>query len=158
MADVGWRMADSRRSLVLVLVLKRADGKIMICVENYSLGDTEFDLLEPYLGRDGLFLCWDLVKGAGRPDIEARYLAHPEWIKQVHLHDRREMASGSVKGHCTIGTGDIDFVKHLRFLMRETCVEDYCIEVRPRRKAVESLRVLSEIAEQIGAENAPSDA
>ncbi len=131
----------------LETVLKLADGRITTCVENYGLGEVEFDLLEPYLGIDGLFLCWDLAKGATQPDIESRYLAHPEWIKQVHLHDRRKMATGSVKGHRTIGTGDIDFTKQLGFLAHNALVEDYCIEVRPREKAKESLIALAQTIE-----------
>ena len=142
----------------LEVVLRLAEG-IIVCVENHGLGEAEFELLEPYLGHNGLFLCWDLVKGASQPSVEARYLAHTEWIKQVHLHDRRKMASGSVKGHRTIGTGDIDFAKHLRILMLEACVEDYCIEVRPKEKAKESLSALLEIAERVEAEQpAPGDA
>jgi len=135
----------------LEAILKLAGGSIMICVENYGFGEAEFKLLEPYLGHDGLFLCWDLVKGAARPDIEACYLAHPEWIKQVHLHDRRETASGSLKGHRTIGTGDIDFVKQLGFLARNADVEDYCIEVRPREKARESLLALAQVVGHVEA-------
>ncbi len=135
-------------------VLKFAAGRTMIFVENAGLGVAEFELLAPYLGRDGLFLCWDLAKGAGRPDVEACYLANPQWIKQVHLHDGRQLASGAVKGHRTIGTGDIDFKKALRFLTRNANVEDYCIEVRPREKARESLRALARIAQDVGAEPA----
>jgi sugar phosphate isomerase/epimerase len=136
----------------LETLLRLADGRTMVCVENYGLGEAEFRLLEPYLGRDGLFLCWDLVKGAGQPDIEARYLEHPEWIKQVHLHDRRRTASGALKGHRGIGTGDIDFTRALRLLMRTATVDDFCIEVRPREKARESLLALERIVEIIGAE------
>jgi len=43
-------------------VLGMADGKAMVCVENYGLGEAEVSLLKPYLGHDNLFLCWDLVK------------------------------------------------------------------------------------------------
>jgi sugar phosphate isomerase/epimerase len=133
-------------------LLKMSEGRFTICVENYGVGLAELELLQPYLGRENLFLCWDLVKSASRPDVEGFYLAHPEWIKQVHLHDRREVASGSVKGHRMIGTGDIDFARYLCFLMEEADVEDFCIEVRPREKARESLLALAEIVQQIRAE------
>ena len=133
-------------------LLKIVDGKLMICVENCGIDLAELEMLQPYLERGDLFLCWDLVKSAGRPDMGGFYLAHPEWIKQVHLHDRREVASGSVRGHRVIGTGDIDFGRYLRFLMEEADVEDFCIEVRPREKARESLLALAEIVQQIGAE------
>ena len=133
-------------------LLKTAEGRFLICVENYGVGLAELELLKPYLGRDGLFLCWDLVKSANQPDVEGFYMAHPEWIKQVHLHDRKEVASGSVKGHRIIGTGDIDFVRYLSFLMEKADVEDFCIEVRPREKARESLLVLAEIVQHLSAE------
>ena len=128
-----------------------AEGRFAICVENSAVGLGELELLQPYLGHENLFLCWDLVKSASRQDVEGFYLAHPEWIKQVHLHDRREVASGSVKGHRMIGTGDIDFTRYLCFLMEEADVEDFCIEVRPREKARESLLALAEIVQQIRA-------
>lgn len=133
-------------------LLKMAEGGIMICVENYGIDETELRMLEPYLCHDNLFLCWDLVKGASRPDIQEFYLSHPELIKQVHLHDRRETASGTIKGHRTIGSGDIDLAGHLAFLMQNADVVDYCIEVRPREKAKESLDALSDIVQQIQAE------
>lgn len=133
-------------------LLKVAEGEIMVCVENYGINEAELKLLEPYLGHDNLFLCWDLVKGASRPDVQEFYTAHPELIKQVHLHDRREAASGSIKGHRAIGSGDIDFARHLAFLMRCADVEDLCIEVRPREKAKESLAALTKIVQHIQAE------
>jgi sugar phosphate isomerase/epimerase len=128
----------------LEMILKLAGGKITICVENYGFGVPEFEMLKPYLGRDGLFLCWDLVKGAALPEVEACYLAHPEWIRQIHLHDRHQVASGSFRGHRTIGTGDIDFAKQLASLPQLADIEDYCIEVRPREKAKESLVALAQ--------------
>ena len=111
--------------------------------------------MRPYLGRDGLFLCWDLVKSVSRPDVESFYMAHPEWIKQVHLHDRRQVASGPVRGHRTIGTGEIDLTGYIGFLMENADVEDFCIEVRPREKARESLLALAEIVRQMGAKPSP---
>ena len=136
----------------LETVLSMAGGGFLICVENYGLGLAELELLQPYLDRGDLFLCWDLVKSVGRTDVEDFYLAHPDCIKQVHLHDRREVAPGSVKGHRTIGTGDIDFPRYLRFLIDFADVEDFCIEVRPREKATESLVALAQIVERMGSE------
>jgi len=47
-----------------------------------------------------------------------------------------------------IGTGEVDFARYFRVL-READVEDYCIEVRPREKARESLSVLRTIVENL---------
>jgi sugar phosphate isomerase/epimerase len=131
-------------------LLRMAEGRFAICVENCDVGLAELELLQPYLERGDLFLCWDLVNSAGRSDMEGFYLSHPECIKQVHLHDRREVASGSIKGHGVIGTGDIDFAGCLGFLMEKADVEDFCIEVRPREKARESLFALAQIVQQLG--------
>ena len=157
--DSGRRIPDEDLPLYssclkqnLETLLKMADGKTMICVENYGVGEAEMELLGPYLGHDNLFLCWDLVKGASRPDVQEFYVAHPEFIKQVHLHDRRGVPSGSMKGHRAIGSGDIDFARHLAFLIRCADVEDLCIEVRPREKAKESLAALAEIVQHVPAE------
>jgi sugar phosphate isomerase/epimerase len=135
----------------LEAILEMSDERLMVCVENYGVGLAELELLQPYLEGGRIFLCLDLVKGADRPDVERFFLDRPEWIKQVHLHDRREVASGTFKGHRVIGTGDIDFVKYLTFLMENADIEDYCIEVRPREGARESLLALKKIAQQIGA-------
>ena len=140
-------------------LLRMVGGRLIVCVENYGVGLAELEMLQPYLERGDLFLCWDLVKGAFRPDVEGFYLSHPEWIKQVHLHDRREVASGSIKGHRVIGTGDIEFARCLRFLMEKAEVEDFCIEVRPRDKARESLLALAEIIQQLNVDpSAAADA
>jgi len=145
--DLPLYSAGIKRNLEALLRVTR--GKMMICIENYGIGPDELTLLEPYLGRDNLFLCWDLVKSADNPDVEDFYLAHPELIRQVHLHDRREVSPGSFKGHRVIGTGNVDFIGHLEFLMRNADVEDFCIEVRPREKAKESLSALTKIIRNI---------
>ena len=103
------------------------------------------DLIEPYLGKDGLYLCWDVAKGAVQRDIEERFLASPQWVKQVHLHDICEMADGQLKSHRVVGSGKLDFGRIMNILNRLPAVEDYCIEVRPREKALESLISLREI-------------
>jgi len=53
------------------------------------------------------------------------------------LHDRRE-ANGVLLGHRVIGSGIIDFRKYFGILQGAK-VLDYCIEVRPKEKALESL-------------------
>ncbi len=66
----------------------------------------------------------------------------------MHLHDCREI-NGKARSHCVIGSGDIDFGAYLRPLSLVD-VMDYCIEVRPREKALESLIALKKLVEDGG--------
>ncbi|MHA1476449.1 MAG: hypothetical protein ACTSQ5_14840, partial [Promethearchaeota archaeon] len=61
-------------------------------------------------------------------------------IKQVHLHDVNENG----RGHRVIGSGLIDF-KDILLNIPNAPVIDFCIEVRPRSKALESLKNLKQI-------------
>lgn len=130
-------------------LLQIADSNPIVCVENYRIDLTVLDMVRPYLERGDLFLCWDLVKSHSTPEIEAFFLDHPEWIRQVHLHDLRVVPSGATKGHRVIGTGRIDFAKHLGFLIDRADVLDFCIEVRPKERARDSLLALTRIVSQI---------
>jgi sugar phosphate isomerase/epimerase len=62
----------------------------------------------------------------------------------VHLHDIRQDEKGNKRSHRVIGSGDIDFTYYLDRLA-EADVFDYCIEVRPREKARESLQALKKL-------------
>ena len=114
-------------------LIEMADGRFVLCLENYKLHALE--MLQSYLDEGRLCLCWDLPKTAG-PEFEAfmwKNLAH---IRQVHLHDIRDGRS-----HRVVGTGEIDFM-HFLPRLGEAEVTDFCIEVRPREKALESLENL----------------
>ena len=122
--DMDLYASALRRNLESVLELSK--GKITICIENYGIGQSEMDLIEPYLGKDGLYLCWDVAKGAVQKDIEERFLVSPQWIRQVHLHDIRETEDGRVKSHKVVGSGNLDFSKILKTLIRLPDVQDFC--------------------------------
>jgi sugar phosphate isomerase/epimerase len=47
-----------------------------------------------------------------------------------------------------IGTGEIDFKTYLSVLSKAD-VQDFCIEVRPREKARESLEILKQIIKKL---------
>jgi sugar phosphate isomerase/epimerase len=132
-------------------LLRLAGGDLMVCVENHAMQLSTLDLLLPYLERGDLFLSWDLAKSAEQPDIDEFYSSHLNSVKQVHLHDVRQMPDGKTRSHRVIGTGDVDFARYLRIL-RGADVEDYCIEVRPREKAKESLKALREIIDRMTTE------
>ena len=122
----------------LLRLIDAAEGRFVLCVENYKLDPLIFDILAPHLESGALFLCWDLAKtyrGGARPDdeLEAYFWQNISRVRQVHLHDIRDGHS-----HCVIGTGHIDFMRFLPPLAQADVLE-YCIEVRPREKAAESL-------------------
>jgi len=110
-----------------------AAGRFLLCVENFGLNEIALEGLNAYLGDNGIFLCWDLVKGRNDTTVQKFYWENIEHVRQVHLHDVRDGRS-----HRVIGSGTFDFF-HFLPALNEVNVLDYCIEVRPRDKAAESL-------------------
>jgi sugar phosphate isomerase/epimerase len=129
-------------------LLQLARGRFLLCIENYNLSLEICEVLESYLRSEDLFLCWDLAKNSS--DIESFFIKNIKSIRQVHLHDVVEL-SGKSRSHRVIGSGNINFRKCFD-LLRDTEVSDYCIEVRPREKAAESLNALKEILKDHGDE------
>ncbi len=120
-------------------LIELAGGRSVLCVENYKLDGTILDVLQPHLDGGRLSLCWDLAKTFNREmrierNLEACFWKNLRHVRQVHLHDR----SGHGHSHRVIGSGDIEFM-HFLPRLAEADVMDYCIEVRPREKAKESL-------------------
>ena len=122
------------------------EGQVPICVENYNMDEQTLELIVPYLNRGDVFLCWDIAKSYGQPELEDYFFKHLSWIRQVHLHDRRLDSNNLAKTHCVIGTGEMDFASYLSVLSKAN-VQDFCIEVRPREKAKESLVALRKIVD-----------
>ena len=118
-----------------------AAGRFTVCVESYALDEMSLFLLKPYLDDGRLALSWDLAKTWNNVALERFFFSNIDRVKQVHLHDIRTDESGNQKSHCVIGTGEIDFSYYLGRLA-DSDVLDYCIEVRPREKAKESLEGL----------------
>jgi sugar phosphate isomerase/epimerase len=125
-------------------LLKMADNRFGICVENVALDAFTLSILQPYLDNQRLALCWDLAKSWDNPIVEQFYLKNLRHIKQVHLHDVRREKKSNRRSHLVIGTGEIDFLRYFNELS-EVDVLDYCIEVRPREKAKESLEALRKL-------------
>lgn len=126
-------------------VLDSANKRVYICVENYFLEDFILQVLEKYLYEGKLGLCWDIAKtynrdGSINEQLQKYLYENRYYIKQVHLHDMNSTGSS----HRTIGTGIIDFRFHLEQISGVDIL-DYCIEVRPGEKAVESLNNLRKI-------------
>jgi len=122
-------------------LLEAAAERFTLCVESYALDEFSLFLLKPYLDEGQLALSWDIAKTWNKPALERFFFSSMDRIKQVHLHDIRSDERGNQKSHCVIGTGEIDFSYYLNRLAGAN-VLDYCIEVRPREKAKESLAAL----------------
>jgi hypothetical protein len=129
--------------------LDLAGGRFVICVENQNLDGYILDILKPYLENQRLALCWDLPKNTPGSAVEQYYFAHLSYVKQVHLSDLGRDEKGSYRRHLVIGTGELDFSRYLDRL-KETEVLNYCIEVRPREKARESLEALKRLLTKLG--------
>ncbi|MHA2124485.1 MAG: sugar phosphate isomerase/epimerase family protein [Promethearchaeota archaeon] len=131
----------------LKTLLKLGNDDFFICIENYKMDLLILDILQPFLTRRDIWLCWDLAKtftssGIINKKLENFYIDNIKSIKQVHLHD----LDSDGKSHRVVGSGIIDFKYFLKkFINLE--VLDYCIEVRPHEKAYESLTNLRRIIE-----------
>ena len=128
-------------------LIRLAADRFTLCIENYKLEPLLRDAIQERLDSDRLALCWDLPKtylSRGEPDpaLEEYFWDNLRHVRQVHLHDLRPGQS-----HCVIGTGTVDFM-HFLPRLADANVAEYCIEVRPREKALESLNVLAEMVKQ----------
>ena len=125
-------------------VIKLAEGKTHVCIENYLLYDFILEVIQKYLSRNEISLCWDIPKtynkdGSVNQEIMNFFMKNLSAVRQIHLHSIRDGHS-----HKVIKPGFIDFCYYFN-LLKNVDVWDYCIEVRPREKAVESLKNLKEI-------------
>ena len=129
----------------LKLLISLLDGQIMLCIENYRINSLILDVLQPFVLNKECWLCYDVAKAYTNEqhkniEVSKFFLENQNSIKQVHLHDINENG----RGHRVIGSGIIDF-KEILLNFENIPVIDYCIEVRPRSKALESLKNLKNI-------------
>ncbi len=136
-----------RRAIAVNLrrLVELAGGRFTLCVENYRTGELAHDVLAPFVKDRSIALCWDFAKTYRAPDIvdtqlENYFRENAEFVKQVHLHDITDHS------HAVIGTGCVDFRRFFGILA-DVDVREYCIEVRPREKAKESLDNLRALLE-----------
>lgn len=130
-------------------LIEMVNRQFILCVENYNLDKNILELLQPYLDRNQIYLCWDIAKTFDKQMRKNKQLEDYFWknikhIRQVHLHDR------NLRGlsHRVIGSGKINFNYFLSQL-KSVDILDYCIEVRPQEKAKESLKNLRKLLKLI---------
>jgi sugar phosphate isomerase/epimerase len=127
-------------------LLDLANGRFILCLENGGWMPDLAELVQLQLDSGRLHLCWDLAKTYRDAATRDAPLERFMWrnlarIRQVHLHDRRDGLT-----HAVLGTGTVDFMRFLPRLARAD-VKQFCIEVRPREKALVSLRNLRKMAQ-----------
>jgi sugar phosphate isomerase/epimerase len=125
-------------------LLDLAGGRFIICIENHNMDGFVLEIIRPLLEKGSLALCWDLPKSVPGSEVEQYYFSHLSFIKQVHLSDLGQDEEGRTRRHLTIGSGHLDFKRYLSQLC-ETDILDYCIEVRPKEKAKESMENLKKL-------------
>ena len=126
-------------------LLELAKDRFYICVESYKFEDA-LEILQDYLQKKLLYFCWDIVKAKG--DLIKYFSDNIKYVKQIHLHDLGYNDKGIRRSHRVIGTGEIDFKKYFK-IFKNSDIIDYCIEVRPREKAKESLEALKLLIDEI---------
>lgn len=130
----------------LIKILEYAKDKVPICVEN--AGGFRYrivhQLLNELLSSNELWLTWDIghtneLNGEDRDKENALFTKFINRVKEVHLHDN----NGEWDEHNIPGMGNINFNYYFKLLY--SVAPYYIIEVRPKERAVESLRVVKEM-------------
>jgi len=142
--DIKYYMKTLEENIRSIVELARGRG--CVCIENYLLEDFVLQVLEKYFTKSQLGLCWDIAKtyyrdGSINEPLQYYMKKNLFAVRQVHLHDLDNRG----RSHRVVGTGVIDF-KYYLGLLKDFDVLDYCIEVRPREQAIESMENLKRMA------------
>jgi len=121
---------------------------VLICVENDRLSEMVMEVLNDLLPKGNLFLAWDIpksnVNGSPIAEMENFLLRNLEKVKECHLHDQKPRGHS----HDVLGVGNIDFSRYLKILAPRDI--HFTLEIRPREKALESLKTLKSMLENLG--------
>jgi len=139
----------ARESLV---ELVEYSEKVLICVENDRFTGIAMEVLEELLPTTDLFLSWDIPKSHTDswkpiPEIEDFLMRHLEKVRECHLHDQKP----GRPSHDILGVGKIDFSRYLKLLVPRNV--HFTIEIRPRKDALKSLKILNDMLQDIGYEH-----
>jgi len=139
-----------------LLELVEYSEKVLICVENDRFTGIAMEVLEELLPTTDLFLSWDIPKshadsGKPIPEIEGFLMRHLEKVRECHLHDQKP----GRPSHDILGVGKIDFSRYLKLLVPRNV--HFTIEIRPRKDALKSLKILNDMLQGIGYEISASE-
>lgn len=126
----------------LIELVNYSKGKLKLCVENSGRFPVKLvqETLEELLStEEDLFLTWDIGHSYENKYNEVEFfLKHVDKIKTCHVHDNNGKSD-----HQIVGEGNIDFKWHFDKIPGEDII--YIVEVRPRDKAVESIKKLHKV-------------
>lgn len=130
--------------------------KVLICVENDRFTGISMEVLEELLPTTNLFLSWDIPKSHTDsvkliPEIEDFLMRHLEKVRECHLHDQKP----GRPSHDILGVGKIEFSRYLKLLVPRNV--HFTIEIRPRKDALKSLKILNDVLQGIGYEISASE-
>jgi len=144
-----WALYKNTLKESLVEITEYSKGRVLVCVENNQLCKMSMEVLEDVLPAENLFLTWDIPKshthtGKRIVQIEDFFMRHLDKVRECHLHDQRPRKHS----HDMLGVGKIDFSRYLKLLAPKDVF--FTIEIRPREKALESLKILEGMLLQLG--------
>lgn len=132
---------DVLRESIIELV-NYSKGKIKLCIENSGRFPAKLvqETLDELLAKkEDLFLTWDIGHSYENKYNEVEFfLRHIDRIRTCHVHDNNGKSD-----HQVVGEGNVDFNWHFDKMKDRDII--YILEVRPRDKAVESVKNLMKI-------------
>lgn len=144
-----WSLYKNTLKESLVEIAEYSKGQVLVCIENNQLSRMAMEVLEEVLPTETLFLTWDIPKShtnAGKPvvEIEDFFMRHLDRVRECHFHDQKPRRHS----HDILGVGKIDFSRYLKLLVSKDV--HFTLEIRPREKALESLKTLEGLLLQLG--------
>ena len=128
----------------LVELSNYCEQDIKLCVENSGRFTKELyqDILDDMVDTKNIFLTWDIGHSYYEVYDEIKFFKRNiDKIKTVHVHDVNDISD-----HQVVGDGKIDFPKYIEDIGCKDKV--YIIEVRPREKALKSLKKFMQLMEK----------
>ncbi|WP_099187710.1 sugar phosphate isomerase/epimerase family protein [Tepidibacter mesophilus] len=110
--------------------------KIKLCVENSGRFTKRLyqEVLSDIIYKKNIFLTWDIGHSYLETYDEIKFFKNNiNKIKTIHVHDVNDISD-----HQVVGDGKLDFSKYIEDIGCEDKI--YILEVRPREKALKSLK------------------
>jgi len=150
-----WELYKNALKQSLIELVEHAHGEVLVCVENDRLGKIGMEVLEELLPTENIFLTWDIPKShtdKGKPIIQMEdfLIRHLKDVRECHLHDQKPKKYS----HDILEVGKIDFPRYLRMLVPQGVY--FTLEIRPRRHALRSLKILEDMLKRLGWKISPS--
>jgi len=135
----GW-FVDSLKQ-----ILKHADGKLKLCIENTNFLSKEFfEVIRDLCENHGLGLVWDVGHTenlpSGKREVMIKFFRdNLKYVKLAHMHDYQETS-----GHKSLGGGRVNVAAYLEIF--NTLGADIILEIFPESELTQTLRYLESMA------------